>query len=261
MIGIAVVELALGHHSRPSAASVEGFPVLFGVSVYAFMVHHSLPGMITPMKSKKRVLPLLTIDYALILVFYLTLTYTGAFRYSYSQLQDLYSLNFFIDHKNGEIVVRIISYYIALFPVFTLTTNFPIISITLRENLKSLSRLLLKPVLKGREIPYLVERIVFPLIAVVPPFIVAFATQKVEILVSITGSFPGIGIQYIVPVALAFAAKYAINKKYGQYTNKHSSPVSHRVFLVFVLIWTVISVLLVVADDVLKIVKGTFTDD
>lgn len=253
MVILAIVDLAQGKHAHPHAANVKAFPVLFGVTIYAFMCQHSLPGMITPMRTKKGVFPLTAVDFGLILLFYLLISYTGAFRFE--QLDDLYTLTFFRELRHREIVLRIVGYYLALFPVFTLSTNFPIISITLRENLKDLARVMLK---REKPFPFLVDRIVFPLIAITPPIVIAFATENVEVLVSITGSFPGVGVQYIIPATLAFAGRYIIKKRFKEYNNKYRSPFGHYVFFAFVLVWTVISIILIIVEDALKIDEGTF---
>ena len=264
MVIIAIVQLGQGKVANPlpPAATIEGFPVLFGVSIYAFMCHHSLPGMITPMRTKKNILILTAVDFALILVFYLLLAYTGAFRFNSKELQDLYTLNFFTvsTASAAETTLTVIGYYLALFPVFTLSTNFPIISITLRENLKELARFIAKRWIKDKPFPWLIDRILFPLVAITPPIIIAFATENVEFLVSITGSFPGIGVQYVIPATLAFAGRYLIKRKFGKYDNTHRSPFGHVAFFIGILIWTVVSIILIIADDVLKIVQNRFFD-
>lgn len=260
MIIIAIVQLAEGKRSKPAVANFSGFPSLFGVSIYSFMCQHSLPGMVTPMRTKKGISALVFIDFSLILVFYLFLTYTGVF--SFPILNDLYTLNFFKQFSRhfsvGQQVLAILGYYLALFPVFTLSTNFPIISITLRENLKSLAVLLLRSCRKT-EAPFhrVVDTLVFPVLALLPAVALAFATTNVQYLVSITGAFPGIAVQYVIPVTLAFAAKYIISKKLKvTYRNKHKSPFSYIFFLVLVLAWTVVSVALVIVEYALKIVNA-----
>ena len=152
----------------------------------------------------------------------------------------------------------ILGYYLALFPVFTLSTNFPIISITLRENLKALFRLVLAKWYGSKPFPFLVDRIFFPLLALIPPLAIAFGTTNVEVLVSITGSFPGVGVQYVIPATLAFAGQYAIKKKFRTYDNKHRSPFGYRAFLVVVFVWTIVSIGFIIADDIIKIINGTF---
>lgn len=265
MVVIAIIKLAEGNQGHPKLAHVAGFPTLFGVSIYSFMCQHSLPGMITPMRSKRNVFLLILVDFALILGFYLVLAHTGAFLFPLEQLNDIYTLNFFTQFSRsfprGKQVLAVLGYYLALFPVFTLSTNFPIISITLRENLKSLAGVLFSRWRGDEPFHWAVNRFVFPVLALVPAIGIAFATTNVQFLVSITGSFPGIAVQYVVPVTLAFAGKYAISssKKLNvSYQNKYKSPFSHVAFLVLVLVWTVISVGLIIAEDVVKIISGQF---
>lgn len=263
MVIIAIIKLAEGGRGHPSAAHIAGFPTLFGVSIYSFMCQHSLPGMITPMRTKKNIFLLVFVDFALILGFYVLLAYTGAFLFPNDRLNDLYTLNFFTQFSRsfpvGDQVLAVLGYYLALFPVFTLSTNFPIISITLRENLKALALVLFKRCRGDAPFHWTIDWFVFPLLALIPTIALAFVVQDVELLVSITGSFPGIAVQYVIPVTLAFAGKYIITKRLGtKYTNKYKSPFSFVFFLLLVLAWTVVSVGLIVTEDVIKIVKHTF---
>lgn len=259
MIILTIVDMAKGNRADPlpPSARFEGFPVLFGVSIYSFMCQHSLPGMITPMKSKKRVLWMTFADFSLILVAYLFLTYTGSFRFS--NLDDIYTLNFF-DSSATEFTLRVfLGYYLALFPVFTLSTNFPIISITLRENLKALFQTVFKKWRGDKEFHFLINRLTFPLLAIAPPIFIAFATTNVEALVSVTGSFPGVGVQYIIPVSLAVAGKLVIQKEFNKpYLNKHRSHFSYVPVFIFVCAWAGVSFILIIVDDALKIKKGHF---
>ena len=258
MILLAIVDMAQGHRAEPlpPPARFKGFPVLFGVSIYSFMCQHSLPGMITPMKTKKNLLWMIFSDFALILFAYLLLTLTGAFRFS--NLEDIYTLNFF-NSSAARVTLRVfLGYYLALFPVFTLSTNFPIISITLRENLKALFRVLLKKWRGDGEFHFVVSRIVFPLLAIIPPILIAFATRNVEALVSVTGSFPGVGVQYIIPLPLAIAGRNVIMKEFSTYDNKHKSKFSNVPVFIFVSVWTAVSFVLIIVDDALKIKDGHF---
>ena len=177
-------------HAHPRMAQFSNFPAMFGVSIYAFMCHHSLPGMITPMKSKRGLFLLLGGDFMLILALYLLLSCVGAFWLE--NPYPLFTLNFFTPWGLASSkALSFFGYYIALFPVFTLSTNVPIVSITLRENIKSLFRYVLKRWIGGREFPFVVSRLVFPVLVILPPIAVAYATQHLETLVSVTGAFPG----------------------------------------------------------------------
>lgn len=259
MVLLAIIDMAQGHRAKhlPPPARIEGFPVLFGVSIYSFMCQHSLPGMITPMKTKKNVLWMIFSDFSLILLFYLILTYTGAFRFTH--IEDIYTLNFFNSSATHVTLRVFLGYYLALFPVFTLSTNFPIISITLRENLKALFRFFLTK-WRGPEsdFPFIVSRILFPLLAIIPPILIAFATTNIEALVSLTGSFPGVGVQYIIPFTLAIAAQRVISKEFTHYENKHKSRFSHPVVFILVGVWTGVSFVLIIVNDSLKIKQHHF---
>lgn len=93
MIALAAIALAEGKgRGDPQTLVVAGLPNLFGVCVYSFMCHHSLPTLITPISNKKNVFRLIFANYILILAFYLLLSLTGA--YTFNQLQDIYTLNF-----------------------------------------------------------------------------------------------------------------------------------------------------------------------
>lgn len=263
MIVIAIIKLAEGDQGHPSLAQISGFPTLFGVSIYSFMCQHSLPGMVTPMRTKKNVFVLIFADFALILGFYLLMAYTGSFLFPQHQLNDIYTLNFFKQFSRsfpiGDQVLAVLGYFLALFPVFTLSTNFPIISITLRENLKALALVLFKRWRGDAPFHWAINRFVFPILALVPTIGLAFATTNVQLLVSITGSFPGIAVQYVVPATLAFAGKYIITNKLNvKYENKYKSPFSFLFFLILVLGWTVVSVGLIIAEDAINIKQHTF---
>jgi amino acid permease len=93
MIILAGIALGGGKgKGHPPAVNFNGLPNLFGVCVYSFMCHHSLPTLITPIARKRKIYWLLFSDYGLILGFYLLLSFTGS--YTFDVLQDMYTLNF-----------------------------------------------------------------------------------------------------------------------------------------------------------------------
>ena len=218
-------------------ANLAGIPNLFGVCVYSFMCQHSLPSLITPMKNKRRLAEVILCDFLLVLLFYAFLSFTAIF--AFVEIEDLYTLNFW------NVAGKFPSYYLALFPVFTLSTNFPIISITLRDNLKNLFH--------REERPYhwFVDRILFPLATIIPPIVIAFATQNLEFLVGVTGSYAGAGVQYVIPAALVYYGRKRLQIETGSYDNKHRSPFRQHFWLMFVMVWSVICVALVTVNHVI----------
>ena len=69
--------------------------------------------------------------------------------------------------------------------MFTLSTNFPIIAITLRNNLDSI---LSEAAPRVAALAPALRRLLFPSLAILPPALVALATEDLGILVSITGN-------------------------------------------------------------------------
>lgn len=263
MIVLCTVALSQGKgRGRPPVADATGLPSLFGICVYAFMCHHSLPSLVTPMRSKRHLFALVGADYLLILGFYTLLSFTGIF--TFPRIQDMYTLNFQpVSDPSGSVVPAIpfFQYFLSLFPVFTLSTSFPIIAITLRNNLKALFLREERPppaALGGHPaaastLHKILERFVFPLIAVLPPIAVAAATENVEFLVGITGSYAGAFVQYVVPVALVHCARNQVFGTLGLgVRNQHASPFRHGAWLVFVLLWAATCVMFVTVNHLLS---------
>ncbi|XP_049602113.1 transmembrane protein 104 isoform X1 [Syngnathus scovelli] len=249
MIILALLRIGKGEgEGRPSAASLAGVPNLFGVCVYSFMCQHSLPSVVTPISEKKRVGVLALANYVLILGFYALLSFTAIFCFDSALLHDMYTLNF---TDNCHVLdVAALRYFLGLFPVFTISTNFPIIAVTLRNNWKTLFHR------EGGTYPWVVDRVVFPLITLVPPILVAFCTHNLESLVGITGAYAGTGIQYVVPALLVYHARRHVEPITARRAvNTHRSPFRHAAWVWFVLLWAVFCLMFVTANIILTDVK------
>ncbi|XP_076658069.1 transmembrane protein 104 homolog isoform X1 [Halictus rubicundus] len=243
MIAYALKNLIIhGAQGNPSAANIVGIPSLFGACIYSFMCHHSLPALVAPIANKATLTRFLALDYFIIACFYLLLALTGAFAFEH--LDDLYTLDFSPRgsgdcSKSNNIFIILIEYFLALFPVFTLSTSFPIIAITLRNNLQSL--------FLNEDSSYLcLRKLVLPILAVLPPYMIAMCTKDLSILVGITGSYAGAGIQYLIPTFLVYYARQKTNKVIGLgVVNKFASPFSSNFWLIFVIIWSIACMILV----------------
>ncbi|XP_063229523.1 transmembrane protein 104 homolog isoform X2 [Bacillus rossius redtenbacheri] len=235
-----------GPQGSPPAANLAGVPSLFGACVYSFMCHHSLPALVSPIADKSRLTRFLALDYGLIAGFYLLLALTGAF--AFSRLDDLYTLDFVpggCDAAAQSWPAAATDYFLALFPVFTLSTSFPIVAITLRNNLKSLF------LTEGRHYRWCVRRVLFPLLAVVPPVLVATATTDLGVLVGVTGSYAGAAIQYIIPAALVHSARARTLQVIGMgVRNEFASPFRAKGWVVFVVLWAIACIVLVTVNFV-----------
>lgn len=107
---------------------------------------------------------LLAMDYMLIASFYLLLSLTGVFAFPHPD--ELYTLVFnprcSSSNLEDSLLMRVIGYFLALFPVFTLSTSFPIIAITLRNNLQNATL-----GSNSASYPWVVQRLLFPFLSVV----------------------------------------------------------------------------------------------
>ncbi|ODM97788.1 Transmembrane protein [Orchesella cincta] len=256
MIALALKILIKGEgKGHPIAANFYGLPNLFGVCVYSFMCHHSLPSLVTPINEKKNLFRLFMMDYGLITVFYLLLAFTGIF--AFDNLRDLYTLNFEPNSANANIsiLMKVINYFLALFPVFTLSTNFPIIAITLKNNLKSLFNIHDDSGMGLSGLTHYCSQVLFPLAAIIPPFIVAVFVENVQVLVGITGSYAGNAIQYIIPVLLCYRARQCCMSSFGMDVNPYASPFRHKYWLWGVFTWAVVSVGFVTVNHVISLTR------
>lgn len=223
-------------HGSPVPARLSGIPALFGSCIYSFMCHHSLPGLLTPIRSKSKLDTALAADYFLVLFFYLILALTGVF--AFPVLNELYTLNF-TPKPDDPFYMRAIDYFLTLFPVFTLSTNFPVVAVTLRSNLQSMFSLQHSP---------LIRNVIIPLFAVSSPVFLAMVVQDVETLVRYTGSYAGTGIQYLIPAFLVMTARSSIPQEIRLVNNEYASPFSSNIWPIFIIIWSFICCMFVTVD-------------
>lgn len=245
MISIAVAKIAKDGPANPPLANISGVPVLFGSAIYSFMCHHSLPSLISPVKDKSKITGLFIVDFSMILVFYILLCATAV--YAFDDLQDLYTLNFAPNTPNSVAFIPDswvwVKYFVALFPVFTISASFPIIAITLRNNLKTL----FQP--KKRPFSKCVDRGVFPLVTIIPPIIIVYFTNDVGVLVGITGAYAGAGIQYLLPAFLVYEARKQLTTILGPAVkNKHMSPFKSPAWIWLVVVWCCLALIFVTWD-------------
>lgn len=243
MIGLATKSLLIdGPHGNPPVGNFLGLPSLFGACVYSFMCHHSLPSLIMPISDKKHLKLLLSYDYLLIIFFYIVLALTGSFAFAH--LEDLYTLNF-IPSSDNSVPMKIIEYFLALFPVFTLSASYPVIAITLRNNLQTL----FLDMSRFNSYNFVLRRLLFPILAIVPPFAVTYFTESLTSLVGFTGSYAGTGIQYIIPVALVYFARQTCADLLGRgLINEYRSPFQSSAWLIFMILWSSTCMILVTVN-------------
>ncbi|CAA97776.2 Transmembrane protein 104 homolog [Caenorhabditis elegans] len=271
MISLATMQLSSdGAAAHPPAYNFHGFGSLFGCAVYAFMCHHSIPSLITPMRTKDNVFGKIALVYGVVGVFYFTLSLTGAFAFEH--VQDIYTLNFFHD-GNTSFIYSIIDYFLALFPIITLTSSYPIIALTLINNFNVVKDILCPKV--GQENESLLEAdslvedndtdderearnarneksvfdVLVPALVLALPTFLSLLTDDMLLLASITGSFPGVAVQFAIPCLLVTAArKHARSVLNFPVPRKNNSPFQSPIWIVLISSWAGFSMIMVLLN-------------
>ncbi|KAF4139947.1 Transmembrane amino acid transporter protein [Phytophthora infestans] len=267
MIVLAIIGISRGHgRSVADVVSYEkpaNIATFFGVCIYSFMCHHSVPGLVAPITDKSKVGTVLASAFMAVLSVYFVLCASATFRFQPEDVDDVYTLNF----KNYP--VQAFGYFLSLFPVFTLSASFPLICITLRENIRHLATNMngssapSDAAFPSRGLYGFLETNMYALVALLPPLVVAFFTEDVSMLVGFTGAYAGLGIQWIVPTFLVFCLRRRLATEWKQMhpmevavtrpgppaargnKNRFASPFAHQSWLYMVLAFSVVSVVLI----------------
>lgn len=120
------------HGNTPAANFIE-MPELIGASIYAFMCHHSIPSVISPIKNKNKILLKVAANFLFVYILYMFLCMTGVF--AFPNVRELYTINFTPSQDTG-LFYKLIDSLLILFPVLTISISFPVIAITLRNNIQ-----------------------------------------------------------------------------------------------------------------------------
>eukprot|EP01121_Diplochlamys_sp_Union-15-3_P020436 TRINITY_DN7976_c0_g2_i3.p1 TRINITY_DN7976_c0_g2~~TRINITY_DN7976_c0_g2_i3.p1 ORF type:complete len:478 (+),score=25.49 TRINITY_DN7976_c0_g2_i3:55-1488(+) len=241
-------------------ANFTQLPSLFGVAIYAYMCHHSLPGIIAPMRDKASLKRLLAFDLIAVFLTYAILGCVALISFGDitnptcdnkrgppCSIQKLFTFNF-TSYK-----IRFLADYLALFPVFTLSTNFPLIAITLRNNIMSLFKLSDR---SRREFSAF-----FSLATWAPPIAIAAITDDVHKLVDFTGAYAGLFIMFIFPALIVYYGRRKTDIRFGFESSKKNpqySPFSYpfpSFWVFFILGFSLLSLVLVIVKQILDLTK------
>eukprot|EP00421_Protoceratium_reticulatum_P029032 CAMPEP_0168468606 /NCGR_PEP_ID=MMETSP0228-20121227/57791_1 /TAXON_ID=133427 /ORGANISM="Protoceratium reticulatum, Strain CCCM 535 (=CCMP 1889)" /LENGTH=361 /DNA_ID=CAMNT_0008484365 /DNA_START=152 /DNA_END=1233 /DNA_ORIENTATION=- len=119
-------------HDIPMA-NTDGLPDLFGNAVLAFMVHHSLPGLLAPVEKQTDATKVVSISYVIAFCIYMVLGGTALAAFG-CRVPQLYNLAFV------QLPVPGIPTLLCGYPILLLAV-YPIVGITLRNNLMNVLHL------------------------------------------------------------------------------------------------------------------------
>ncbi|KAF1741385.1 hypothetical protein MXB_1696 [Myxobolus squamalis] len=241
MVAFASVRIAGNAAHDIKAVRIQGIPNFFGVCLYSFMCQHSLPSMVNFVQNKNAQFNywiLLSMTGAL--VFYLATLLTSTTAFTGDELFPIYSMNF--DGEGDTVIHQFIYYYLMIFPTIALSASYPIVGITLRENLISLTEIMLGgPMNSGA------KTWIYPLLAILPSFIlVTILPDKVSLFAGYVGAYAGSFVQYFIPACLVIAARRTIAREFPSVElskNTHSvKMLRNTVAPCLVLAWTFIGI-------------------
>ena len=139
--------------------------------------------------------------------------------------------------------------------VFVVATSYPLIAITARNNVQQILESSFKRSLNG-----LAMRILLSLGVSLPPLLIAVASADVGILISFTGLFCGVFIQYVIPAVLVWYARRR-HREMTDAANPHRSPFAHRAWVWFILVFSASSLITVIAYKIMSTANGDGGED
>ncbi|KAF0989151.1 hypothetical protein HZS_6973 [Henneguya salminicola] len=220
---------------------LQGLPKFFGVCLYSFMCQHSLPSMINYVQNKKaRFNYWILLSMGIALCFYLVTLVTATLAFTGDELYNVYSMNF--DKEGDTIFVKVLYYYLMIFPTIALSGSYPIVGITLRENLISFSNILL-----GRDINESLRKWIYPILAILPSYIIVMILpDRVSVLAGYVGAYAGSFVQYFIPACLVLWGRRTIMREFPNVNlsqNTHSFKIFRNMLAPIILIgWTFIGI-------------------
>lgn len=209
MIVLTLLDIANGHRVPTDQLilwDTDKAKELLGMAVFAFMCHHSVPSIILPLADKRKTLQVVLVDYVIVLLYCGIIVFSAVVNKPASAILPLYTLNF------SDYSVTVLAKFLSLYPVFTLSSNFPLICITLRNNLMALF-----PISKS----LIFSQQIFTLVALMPPVVIAVFTHDVGQLVALTGSFAGLAIMFVTPGLLALYSRKKLDKSVPHWRQMH----------------------------------------
>jgi hypothetical protein len=209
-----------------------GVVTLLPLAAFANIFHHSIPALAKPVKNK---LSVGTIFVVSVFCCFLSYSFIGITLATYfgSNIPTESNLIWtsFLGSSSYVAVASTISYYVVLFPALDVSSAFPLNAITLGNNMFVTFRSyqICPLFLSGTD-----QRVLFRVIAAVPPFIVAAFVSDLGEITSYTG-LAGFLISMVFPALLSIKSRYCMEKDGLSTKTKYSNACTSEPFVFFLL--------------------------
>jgi hypothetical protein len=204
---------------------LSGFGTIFPTAIFSQLLHHSIPGLVQPVKQKSWVRSMFSAALTTTFSLYLALG-IPAVMYFGSGVKPVISLNWkdysglgFEGPNAAPIWAKIISYIVVLFPVLDIVSAFPLNGITLGNTI--FASLPVKWTKNGTN-QWL--KIASRLVVVFPPIILGSIIKRLDLIIEIAGTV-GFFIAFIVPALLQVFSTRRAKIIIGQAFTPYSIPI------------------------------------
>lgn len=103
----------------------------------------------------------------------------------------------------------------------------------------------------GWSVTWAIERLVIPTVVVIIPLIIAMTTDNVEFLVAFTGSYAGVGVQYVMPALLMLAVRKRVPKWLNrEIPSEFYGPFRHMFWICLMFVWAGATVIIVTLNHI-----------
>ena len=223
--------------------------VMIGNSLFVFMSHHSIPGMVENFTPQKRLIKLLIIGYIFSLIFIVLYSYIGLFAFSNPNykcdknsefpiaIQSTFSSNF--------LGLPVVGYIINYYPILNVITS-GMQLITLRNNIleaiagcnRELSNKLNFAEKKG--LGALLKNFAFNTIVALPPITIGLLLQNIQSLMKYFSSILGFLLMLIVPLLVVNRYRNLFYKRKYEFSNLNRSFLTNKYGNMFVIFMSVV---------------------
>lgn len=224
---------------------ITGIGFVFTTSTFSLLFQHSVPGLMHPLEDRPSSLRVFYSAIITCLVLYIILGLLTNLYFG-GTIESSVNLNwasFTYGFSKIPIWGRILNIIIVVFPALDTLSVFPLIAVTLGNNLEFAFPSRLKSRYSSSRIKLLCR-----LLASIPPIICSFFEQDLGIILKISGVF-AVYIALFNPSLLMYYARVRIISILGYVPHtRYTSPFSHSCWLFIVIVLGVLAILSVIGD-------------
>jgi len=201
-----------------------GLGKIFSTAVFAQLVHHSIPGLMQPIKNKSQSRTIFMATFATTATFYTFLGLMCAMYFG-DQVKSVVTLNwqYYVWNKSPvKWYGSFVTYLVVLFPVIDVVSAYPLSAITLGNNL--FFGLPERFTNSGKNVRV---KIACRLIASIPPILGSIIVHDLPVIIGWTTGIFGFFIAFIIPAALQYFSKKKAESKLQSFTTMYSWHFSH----------------------------------